>query len=86
MIDESHAAQLAAWRKEEGNRIIGTGGMKGAITVTGHGLKGGNRSGSASTVGRTMQRASADKAQPRKLAKSASVLASVSNKQSRFGS
>ena len=82
-MDESQLAQLEAWKKEQGNRIVGTGGLKGAVTVTGHGLKGaGSRSGSVG--GRTMQRVSADK--PRKVAKSASVLAKVSSKQSRFGS
>ncbi|KAI5124746.1 hypothetical protein M0805_005380 [Coniferiporia weirii] len=77
--------QLAAWRKEQGGRNLGTGGTRGAVTVTGHGC-----SSSASRKGLSMPRTSlpaAGEAQSerRKVVKTTSMLAKISDKHSRFG-
>ncbi|THH12400.1 hypothetical protein EW145_g66 [Phellinidium pouzarii] len=79
--------QLTAWRKEQGGRNLGTGGTRGAITVTGHGSKGPGRT---DRNGMSMSKNShyaAEEEQPerRRVVKTASVLARVSSKQSRFG-
>ncbi|KAH8118471.1 MRC1-like domain-containing protein [Phellopilus nigrolimitatus] len=39
--DDAQTAQLAAWKKEQSGRNLGTGGARGAVTATGHGSKGG---------------------------------------------
>ncbi|KAL5487916.1 hypothetical protein ACEPAI_6024 [Sanghuangporus weigelae] len=85
-IDEVQAAQLAAWRKEQSGRNLDTGGMRGAITVTGHGSKNPRRGkGSMLKSASSRQQDSQQQTGRRRVAKSASVLASVSDKHSRFG-
>ncbi|KAL5530290.1 hypothetical protein ACEPAF_6547 [Sanghuangporus sanghuang] len=85
-IDEVQAAQLAAWRKEQSGRNLDTGGMRGAITVTGHGSKNPRR-GKSSMLKSASSRQQDNQQQTgrRRVAKSASILASVSDKHSRFG-
>ncbi|KAL5527514.1 hypothetical protein ACEPAG_6315 [Sanghuangporus baumii] len=86
-IDEVQAAQLAAWRKEQNGRNLDTGGMRGAITVTGHGSKNPHRAGKGSMLksASSQQQDSQQQTGRRRVAKSASVLASVSDRHSRFG-
>ncbi|KAL5508121.1 hypothetical protein ACEPAH_5739 [Sanghuangporus vaninii] len=85
-IDDVQAAQLAAWRKEQSGRNLDTGGMRGAITVTGHGSKN-SRRGTTSMLKSASSRQQDIRQQTgrRRVTKSASVLASVSDKHSGFG-
>lgn len=85
-MSEQEAAQLASWRKEQSGRNFGTGGMRGAITVTGHGAKTDSRGGSSSLLRSASGRPHGGE-QPgrKKLTKTASVLASVSDRQKKFG-
>jgi len=80
---EWDGAQLEAWRKEQSNRNFGTGGTRGAITVTGHGKKNGmsskpSQAVSAATMGQEVEK--------RGMSRAASALATVSRKQNRFES
>ena len=94
-LDDVQAAQLAAWRKEQSGRDLGTGGIRGAITVTGHGMKNSSSSNhnirssnnSVSSNGtRLMSARGGGDQHPlrRKVTKTASVLASVTSKQKQF--
>lgn len=85
-LDAAQVAQLSAWRKEQSGRNLGTGGTRGAITVTGHGNKNNNSRGGTSISRGTRPTPSGAQPEPRrKVTKTASVLASMTSKQKRFG-
>ncbi|EJD01307.1 uncharacterized protein FOMMEDRAFT_135544 [Fomitiporia mediterranea MF3/22] len=82
-ISDEQAAQLAAWRKEQSGRNLGTGGMRGAVTGTSHGSRSAGRKGTS--MSKKVAGDSQEDQGRRKVKKTASVLASVSDRRSGFG-